>query len=138
MSIQSLKGPGPGPGDVGGGLSPVARNMESSSAVPAQAAPAQAAAVRQPRQPVQPQPQTQTMPEPSLEDVKKAAQKVQEAVQLTASNLRFFVDEESGKTVVTLSDAETGEIIRQMPSKEMIELSRNIDRLQGMLLKQKA
>ena len=143
MSIQSLNGSGAGGGGVGG-LNPVARNVESSSGVAVQAetvsaaapaqttAPVQAVAARQSAQSVK------TTPEPSIEDVNKAVQKVQEAVQSMASSLRFFVDEKTGKTVVTLSDAETGEIIRQMPSKEMIELSRNIDRLQGMLLKQKA
>jgi flagellar protein FlaG len=35
-------------------------------------------------------------------------------------------------------DSETGEVIRQIPSKELLEIAHAIDKMQGMLLKQKA
>ena len=76
-------------------------------------------------------------PEPSLEDVRKATQEVQEAVRAMTKSLEFSIDQESGRTIVKLTDTETGETIRQIPSQDMIELSRNIDRLQGLLLSQK-
>lgn len=122
------------PGGLGnstavGGLPPAPRHTEAPVAAPAQAAaPAQVATVSK----------TVPTPEPSQEEVKSAVAKVQQAVQAMASDLHFSVDQESGKTIVTLTDAKTGDVIRQMPSKEMVELARNIDRIQGMLLKQKA
>lgn len=130
MPIQSLNGP-PDAGGKSGLTPPVTRNVESSAAAatlaPAQtAAPAKAAA-----------PQADA-PEPSLDEVKQAVEKVQQSVKSLASSLQFSVDKDSGKTVVTLTDVQSGEVIRQMPSKEMVELARNIDRMQGMLLKQKA
>ena len=142
MSIQSLNGPGDSGGV--GGLNPVVRNTETSAGVAAQAVPTPVAAPAQTTAPVQPvvarqsAQSAQATPEPSQADVKAAVEKVQQAVQSMASSLKFSVDQETGKSIVTLTDTETGETIRQMPSKEMIELARNIDRIQGMLLKQKA
>jgi flagellar protein FlaG len=42
-------------------------------------------------------------------------------------SFRFNVDEESGRTVVTVLDRETGEIIRQIPSQEILEISARLD-----------
>jgi flagellar protein FlaG len=52
--------------------------------------------------------------------------------------LQFAIDDESGQTIVRVTDRQTGELIRQTPSVEMLELARSLDRMQGMLLRQKA
>ena len=75
---------------------------------------------------------------PSLEQVQQAAEKVQQIVQAQTSNLTFSVDQGSGKTIVKLMDSETGKVIRQIPSEEMIAMSEAMDKMQGLLLKQKA
>ena len=75
---------------------------------------------------------------PSLEQVQQATSHVQQIVQAKASNLTFTVDQGSGKTVVKLMDSETGKVIRQIPSEEMIAMSEALDKMQGLLLKQKA
>ena len=75
---------------------------------------------------------------PSLEQVQQATRQVQQKVQAQTSNLTFAIDQGSGKTVVKLMDTETGEVIRQIPSEEMIALSEAMDKMQGLLLKQKA
>ena len=75
---------------------------------------------------------------PSLEQVQQAAKQVQQMVQAQTSNLTFSVDQGSGKTVVKLMDSETGKVIRQIPSEEMIAMSEAMDKMQGLLLKQKA
>ena len=75
---------------------------------------------------------------PSLEQVQQAANNVQQKVQAQTSNLTFSVDQGSGKTVVKLMDNETGKVIRQIPSEEMIAMSEAMDKMQGLLLKQKA
>ncbi len=82
--------------------------------------------------------QRATTAEPTTIEVKQAAQSVQEIVQTMASNLEFSVDQDSGRTVVKLTDSQTGEMIRQIPSKEMLELARQIEQFQGLLLKDKA
>ena len=60
------------------------------------------------------------------------------ALQKLSSNLEFTVDADSNRTIVKVMDTQTQEIIRQMPSVEAIEISKALDKLQGLLVKQKA
>ncbi|MFT5218342.1 MAG: flagellar protein FlaG [Planctomycetota bacterium] len=48
-------------------------------------------------------------------------------------DLQFSVDEDSGEMVITVLDSKTAEIIRQIPSKEVLALSQNIESLKGAL-----
>jgi flagellar protein FlaG len=53
--------------------------------------------------------------------------------------LQFSVDEGSGRTVVKVTDKDTGETIRQIPSEAVLALAESIGEFQkGMLLQQKA
>ena len=70
------------------------------------------------------------------EQVRHAAETINRQLQVVAPNLRFSVDEDTGKTVVRVVDTDTGEIIRQVPSEEVLAISRSIDRLQGLLFHQ--
>lgn len=142
MSIQSLKGISdsagmgpPGPGPVSNrAAEPAAGNLPSQASAVAQAA----VTTAQVRDTQATRTQTRPPAQPKAEEIRKAVQQVQEAVSSMTKSLQFSVDEKSGKTVITLTDTETGEVIRQVPSKEVIELAKNLDRVQGMLLKQKA
>ena len=42
------------------------------------------------------------------------------------------------QTVVRVIDKQTGEVIRQMPSKELLEIAKSLDRLQGLLVRNSA
>lgn len=78
---------------------------------------------------------------PSLEQVQQAAKQVQALVQAKASNLEFSLDKDSGKTIVKIIDTLTDEVIRQIPSEEMVALAHALDQMQeahGVLLKNKA
>ena len=55
-----------------------------------------------------------------------------------ASNLAFEIDDDTGRTIIKITEASTGELIRQIPSEEMLEIAKALDRLQGLLVKQKA
>jgi flagellar protein FlaG len=70
------------------------------------------------------------------EQVHRAAETINRQLQTVAPNLRFSVDEDTGKTVVRVVDTGTGEIIRQVPSEEVLAISRSLDRLQGLLFHQ--
>lgn len=138
MSIQSIKGlidsPAVRPPEAAGGSPPARPSAATASAATANPVAASATSASQSRN-VQ---QTQPASEPGREEVREAVQHIQQAVQTMTRSLQFSIDDESGKTVVTLTDNETGEVIRQVPSKEVIELAHNIGRLQGLLVKQKA
>ncbi|MEK6736852.1 MAG: flagellar protein FlaG, partial [Pseudomonadota bacterium] len=58
----------------------------------------------------------------SEDQIKQAVQKIQGAVDNLAQNLRFSVDEDTGKTIIKVMDAQTEEVIRQIPTKEAVEI----------------
>lgn len=77
--------------------------------------------------------------QPDAKQVKSAVEKLNEFIKTSSSsNLQFSVDEESGIRVIKVVDPETKEIIRQMPSKEVVEIAKAVGKLQGMLIKQTA
>lgn len=77
--------------------------------------------------------------EPSFSDVKRAAEEVQKVLQARADNLQFSVDQDddAGRAIVKLKDKQSGEVILQIPSKEMISIAKEIDKLLGVFVKQK-
>lgn len=72
------------------------------------------------------------------QQLKTATDKVSKLVNLYQSELEFTVDEESGTNVVKVLDKESKEVIRQMPSEEMLRIAKSIDQIVGVLLNQKA
>ncbi|PTD97385.1 flagellar protein FlaG [Pseudothauera lacus] len=75
------------------------------------------------------QPATREVLEQALEDVRNAIQPV-------ASELAFSIDDDSGRVLVKIVDSQTDEVIKQIPSEEMLRISKALDKLQGLLVKQ--
>ncbi len=48
--------------------------------------------------------------------------------------LNFSVDDKSGKTIIKVIDSETDEVIRQIPSEEVVEMAQMIDQHAGLLM----
>ena len=74
-------------------------------------------------------------------DVATATRQVAEMVQSRASNLVFSLDDDSGQTVVRIVDAQTDELIRQIPSEEILSLAKAIEDYQSaksLLIEEKA
>ncbi|GAA0290869.1 hypothetical protein GNP35_06620 [Psychrosphaera haliotis] len=61
-----------------------------------------------------------------LEDV---ASNLQEFVNLIDKELKFTVDTDTGRQVVTVKDGTNGEIIRQIPSEEVLKLAQNLAKI---------
>jgi flagellar protein FlaG len=57
-----------------------------------------------------------------------------EVKQSPESQMRFHVDQDTGKTVVALVDPESGEVLRQMPTAEALEVAKAIGKFQGMFV----
>lgn len=72
------------------------------------------------------------------QQLESAVQSVQQFVRPISSSLEFSVDDSTGKTVIKVVDKSTHELIRQIPAEEMLAIARALDRLQGLLLHQKA
>ncbi|MFO8156047.1 MAG: flagellar protein FlaG [Thiohalospira sp.] len=76
--------------------------------------------------------------EVSLEDLRKLMDDMDEVAQSFRRNLSFSVDEELGRTVVRVLDAETDELVREIPPEYMLELARNMERIRGILFDESA
>ena len=57
-------------------------------------------------------------------EIDRAVKNVSGYVQNVTRELNFTIDEELDKFIVTVLDQDTGEIIRQIPTEEMLELAR--------------
>jgi len=76
--------------------------------------------------------------EPTQEVVAKAAAQIQSFVKDMGRNLSFSIDETTGYNVVRVIDPETNEVIRQLPSEELLKIARSMDQLNSFLVNQKA
>jgi flagellar protein FlaG len=70
--------------------------------------------------------------------LKQALKDINEAMRSMSSNLEFSVDEDSERPIVKVIDVQTGDVIRQIPSKEALEISKALDKVQGLLVRQQA
>lgn len=68
---------------------------------------------------------------PPLELVKKAAEEGNSILQATQRNLQFKVDDTTNELVVKIIDSESGELVRQIPSEEMLAFIKRMQELDG-------
>lgn len=114
-------------------------NLQLSSAATAgDGAPAPAPAPRPAPAPAPAAGTVGTSQAASPETVREAARRVGESLKASGANLEFQVDDASGKVLVRIVDGQTGQLIRQIPSEEMLAIARALDRMQGLLLTQRA
>lgn len=74
----------------------------------------------------------------SREQIDKAMNEVKKVLDPLARNLQFSIDDSTGRTVVKVIDASTHQVIRQIPSEEILEMTKAMDSLTGLFVKQKA
>ncbi len=55
--------------------------------------------------------------------MKAAAEQIESYLKSVGRELQFSVDEETGETVITVRDASTGEIVRQIPKAEAMRIA---------------
>lgn len=75
---------------------------------------------------------------PDAAQVKQATEMINKTIQTLSRNLEFSVDEQSKENVVKVVDTDTGDVIRQIPSEETLQIAKALDQLQGLIIKQKA
>jgi flagellar protein FlaG len=59
-------------------------------------------------------------------EVRRATAEANEALRRRASELSFEFDDEIGRVVVKLVDTSTREVLRQIPTEEMLEIARSL------------
>ncbi|MCU7906853.1 MAG: flagellar protein FlaG [Candidatus Thiodiazotropha sp. (ex Epidulcina cf. delphinae)] len=65
----------------------------------------------------------------SKENVEAAVDQMKDFAQVMSRQLQFDVDDESGRTVVRVIDKDSGDVIRQIPSEEVLALARHMKEL---------
>lgn len=75
-------------------------------------------------------------------DLQQAVTRMNDFVQNLQRDLRFEVDDDLGRTVISVVDSETKEVIRQIPPETVIERARRLqaqeDAAEGLLLREQA
>ena len=68
----------------------------------------------------------------------EAVDRLREHAQSVQRNLEFSVDEASGETVVKVVSADTGELIRQIPSEVALKLAESLKESNNLLFSERA
>ena len=64
----------------------------------------------------------------------QAVGKVRESLQQSGSRLQLEVDQDLNRVIVKILNGDSGEIIRQIPPQEVIDLAKNLPGTKGLLL----
>ena len=70
--------------------------------------------------------------------LKQRVDELNAAMKIHASSIEFSIDDDSGRTIVKVVDTDTDTVLRQYPSKELLAISKQIDKFQGMFVQTQA
>ena len=101
------------------------RRIEGNPAVAPQQGVAQVTQIR-PTHASSSAPAVQPTSSVSKEDVEAAVAQMKDFAQVMSRQLQFDVDDDSGRTVVRVLDKDSGDVIRQIPSEEVLALARQM------------
>ena len=79
---------------------------------------------------------TEVAPEPV--QVAQAVDDLNQRFRESRTDLRFSIDDDSGRIVVSVVDAEDGKVLRQMPTAEALRVSKALDQALGTLIRRVA
>ncbi|WP_295401271.1 flagellar protein FlaG [uncultured Thiocystis sp.] len=74
----------------------------------------------------------------TVEQVAQAVDRINQMMQNGQQTLSFQLDDDSGQMVVRVTDAQTKEVIRQIPSEETLKFAEYVDGLVGLIFNKKA
>ena len=74
----------------------------------------------------------------SRAEVESAVATIQDYVQSSRRSLNFSLEEGSGQVVVKVTDAGSGDIIRQIPSEQALQLAESLSEVRSLLFKAEA
>ncbi|GAB3537640.1 hypothetical protein GCM10027343_01330 [Noviherbaspirillum agri] len=75
---------------------------------------------------------------PNMRELDHALDNINKIVQIQSPGLEFSIDPDSNRTIVKVIDRQTQEVLRQIPSEEALKISKSLDQLTGLLIRQKA
>lgn len=72
----------------------------------------------------------------SQKELDQSIEQIQVMMDLRNRSVEFITDEASGARVVKVVDANSGDVIRQMPAEELLSFMRNLTRMVGTFIDQ--
>lgn len=79
-----------------------------------------------------------TRPEVSQQQLSEAVNKLNEFVAPALQSIQFSMDQDSNRMIVKVVDTSTQKVLRQIPNEEVLAISRTLDKLQGLVIRQTA
>lgn len=76
--------------------------------------------------------------EPAREPLEEAVSSIKQFAQSIQRNLNFALDDSSGRVVVKVTDAMSGDVIRQIPSEDALRLAESLEEARSLLFKAEA
>jgi flagellar protein FlaG len=76
--------------------------------------------------------------EPPAAMLTEAVHRINQTMRAMSQSIEFTIDDDSKRVIVKVVDQQTREVIRQMPSVEALQIAKALDRVQGLLIQQKA
>ena len=118
-------------------LNIVASQSPASGATKAQAASAPAQTAKPDPKPVaEEQGNNEQRRELSVEQLNEAVEQLNSLAQSARRKLSFSIDDDTGRTVITVKDGETDEEIRKIPSDQVLHLISSLQEFESGLLKE--
>jgi flagellar protein FlaG len=77
-------------------------------------------------------------PTATKEQVEQAAARVKDVLRGSTSRLEIDIDPDLHKAVIKIRNGESGEIIRQIPAQELLDLAKHLDNPKGLLVRERA
>lgn len=71
---------------------------------------------------------------PTLEEIREALGQINETLRIYRTELRFVLHEESGEYMVKVVNAETQEVIREIPPEWVLKIVASVKRMLGLIL----
>ena len=72
------------------------------------------------------------------QELQAAVDSMNDFVSSIRNPLNFSIDKDTGQTIVKVIDQTTDEVIKQIPSEEMLAIAKAIDKLKGLFIQQEA
>jgi flagellar protein FlaG len=72
-------------------------------------------------------------PEELRRHLQEAVSRLNEQMQRTSRDLSFSIDDRINRTIITVKNLQTGEVVRQIPTEEVVRLAHSIEDMKGVL-----
>lgn len=70
-------------------------------------------------------------------NLQEAIARINEQMERNGRNLNFSVDEVIDRTIITVKNRQSGEVVRQIPNEVLVRVAHNIEDIKGLLLNER-